>query len=845
MVMMNQNGAARVQLRRLIVSLSSSQQLKRQGSSTSTCRLRLLPSLPQRLTADRRSFYVDQSQRRHRRLGQNTFFYIRSQSTLTSNAFWKSLDNAVEDGNGASAQQIVENVVEEYKKRLQNGPKINGTAQKELLDTRMFSMVLQAWKNGPCVSVESALAAQTLLGRMISLAEKGLLLEKPSVLDYLAVLECWGQASKHDDTSRSTILKHVEELWNLLPAEVVTNGYEETFYNTLLEVLANSGQGEHAEQCLEEYKQHQLAGTRSTENATAVVSTNMCLAVIQAHVNSSEADALERAEEFLSKMRADRSLPQPTTEFYNLLLEAWASPSRQRDFSIAAARLERLLDEMKQARVQPDATSYQYGLEVLARMGEGIRAEALLTSLLKEYTNQFDAGLKPGIKPFRTVLWAYSNSHHPDAATHAESVLNNMEELCESGFDTCPETWDYNLVLKCWSRSRSPKAVERAMDLYGKMVSPEASADAEDVASSSRSRCLPKPDITSLNTLLNTSGRHEQDFQLEQLLWKFYYRHVNAPSRNPCPDTVSFSVVMRSWSKSKDHDAPERAEKLLKKLESLYAEGNKNCKPDLQIYSLLMSCWAKSKRKEGPWRVESIFRRLQAMAQNGNLEMNPDAACWNIAINGWVGDGRRAEALFMEMIETNRNNPSAAVMPTAVTLTNVMNAWAKTRSSTSSQCAISLLRKLQRFYEDGTINVKPNVVCYSLALESLASDRTVQSAIDAEEILREMLASNDPVVQPNVVSYNCVIKAWSFSGHPEAFAKASALLKEVIRQSQTNEKMMPTIKTFGGVLKCLAESNISDKKKRAEAIVGLMKRFNCNQDKWTQNVLSDCLGRRK
>jgi hypothetical protein len=774
---------------------------------------------------------------------------VRPLSTLIANAFWKSLDDAMQDGDGASAQRIVNEVLQEYKNRLQNGPTINGTAQKEQLDARMFSMVLQAWKNGRCATVDSALRAEEVLEYMFSFAQKGITIQKPSISDYMAVLECWRQASVDADSSSVIIWNHAEKVWNLSKEEAISNGFEEQFYQILLDILANVGQGDRAEQYLEEYKQNRLNDGKIRKNEAFLVSNEMCLSALQAHIHSPEKESIDKAELFLSKMLTDPLLPNPSSYFYNFVLKAWSSSSKERNFSLAATRAEKLLGEMKEARVQPDAISYQSCLEILARLGEGVRAEALLTNLLKEYTNQFDAGLKPGIEPFRTVLWAFSNSSHPDAATHAESILNNMIELAESNFDTVPTTLDYNLVLKCWSRSRSPLAVEQATKLYNRMVDATAAENSqlkdvhqgEGTPGLGQRRSFATPDTTSLNTLLNTSGQHEPAAETETLLWKLLNRHLHEPEMNPCPDTISFSIVIRSWNKARDHDAPERAEKLLRHLEALYNEGMDKCKPDLHIYSLLMNCWAKSKRKEAPMRVESFLRRLQSMARNGDVEMTPDSPSWNITISAWVGDGHKAETLFMEMIETGRNNPSAAVAPTFITLTNVMNAWAKTRSKDASKRAVDLLRKMQQLYNDGIINVTPNVICYSLVLESLAHQRTLSSAIEAEAMLREMQASSDPTIHPNVVSYNCVIKAWSYSGYPGVFTKATALLREVIDQSKNDKTMKPNAKTFGGVLKCLAGSNIPDKKAPGKLIILLMKKFDCKQDKWIQNVLADCL----
>lgn len=764
-------------------------------------------------------------------------------STLTTNAVWKKLDDAVERGDGGFAEEIVHQVMKDYENQFKNVSSENGTVQKEPLDSRMFSMVLQAWKNGESTTYKSALRAHKLLELMSILSQEGVITTKPSFSDYLTVLQRWRQASASDSNAVASVLKNAEEIWSLMQ-DAFPDEYEAEFYQVIIDILANAGEGESAEKFLEAYKQRRLRSIAPKNSDQVMVKPELCLAVLNAHIHSFEVKSLERAEEFLRRMHSDECLPSPTLDPYNLVLKGWVAPSKHRDTVYASNRVEALLTEMKRVRVQPNTQSYQYGLEALARLGEGARAEMLLTNLLKEYTNQFDAELKPSVEPFRTVLWAYYNSHDPDAAFQAESVLKNMMELSESDFDTQPTTWDYNLVLKCWSRSRSSVAVERAMKLYGEMVSRSSSTKAAtDAKDTSVSEVSLKPDITSLNTLLNVSGKHEQAFETERLLWKFFDRHFKDPLRNPCPDKISFSTVMMAWSKSRDHDAPDRAEKLLRQLENLYSEGNEKCKPDLYCFSLLMSCWTKSRdrRKEAPWRVESILRRLQAMAKNGDTSMTPDIACWNAAIVAWTGDGHRAEAIFNELIKTRLDDSNTAVGPNHITLSTVMNAWAKTRSRESSIRAVNMLRRLEQLHRDRVIEVGPNVFSYSSALESLSNDRCVSSAVKAEELLNEMKASNDPSVQPNLVSYNCVIKAWSYASHPDALGRANKLLQDVIIMSKTNLNMKPNARTFGSVLKCIIESNEPDKRARVQSIVQIMKKLDCQQDKWIRNVLKDYL----
>ena len=107
-------------------------------------------------------------------------------------------------------------------------------------------------------------------------------------------------------------------------------------------------------------------------------------------------------------------------------------------------------------------------------------------------------------------------------------------------------------------------------------------------------------------------------------------------------------------------------------------------------------------------------------------------------------------------------------------------------------------------------------------------------------ILREMLASNDSEVAPNVVSFNCVIKAWSFVRDPIAVSKVTDLLKELLDQTDKNPKLRPNASTFGSVLKTLADSQLHDKAKRAEAVVRLAEKCNVKLTDWGRNQLSKC-----
>jgi pentatricopeptide repeat protein len=98
--------------------------------------------------------------------------------------------------------------------------------------------------------------------------------------------------------------------------------------------------------------------------------------------------------------------------------------------------------------------------------------------------------------------------------------------------------------------------------------------------------------------------------------------------------------------------------------------------------------------------------------------MTPDTVCWNSAINAWVqrGNGKRAEALFKKMLANYILQDKQAAAPNLITFTAVLSAWAKTSNNAQApELAELLLQRMgQLLYQSGALDVKPNVICYSL-----------------------------------------------------------------------------------------------------------------------------------
>eukprot|EP00980_Cylindrotheca_fusiformis_P007024 scaffold1475_cov111-Cylindrotheca_fusiformis.AAC.3 len=774
-----------------------------------------------------------------------------------SNSFWRELNQAVQQGDGMKAEEMVQSLLSLFEDSRK-------TKRKKQMDSRLFSSVLLAWKNNLQLLLESspssssnttttantttstrstttlhfphaALRAYQWLEQMDALAKDGILTEGPSLEDCHIVLEAFYLQSHVPAselfTSLHRILSSSSSSSSSLGPEPTTTTYE-----LVMSILGKGGHIKEAVNLLRDIRNFNLgAGIEPT--------LAMYNSVLQSYYQSASAP-VEPALKLLRKMQAQASpgIPHPNGDSYNIVIASCCAQTynytRGGDdddddgSTLGVHYALELLDEMKTHKVRRTLESYIPVISGLATLGEARKAEDLLTRLIQDYGSQFDAELKPSLQPFQTVLWAYSKSYHPDAAKRAHGVLDNMRELYSAELlRTEPNVVSYNMVLKCWAQSKLSDAPQRAMDLYEEMQ-----------------RSHVTPDSTSMNTVLNTWASKATPAKTEEVFWKFYERYLQDPLQHPQPNAVSFGTVLKAWASSKSsHEikaAPDRAEALFRKLFELHQSGWDRCKPDVVIFASLIQCWGKSEQRGAAEKAESLLRKMQQLAnEEGETDMVPDTICWNLAIQSWsrAGNGERAEALFKEMLAAYIRDRDDRQKPNIITFTAVLSGWAKTRFYRHApKRAEQLLEQMEKLHESGALDVKPNCVSYSILLDCLAYSKKQSSAEKAERILQKMKQSDDHDFHPNVISYNSVIKAWSYTKDPRAVDKVFALLEELLEKSETDPKLTPNANTFGSVLKTIADSRLDDKRERAESLLLIMEKYGVSKRGWIQNQLQRC-----
>lgn len=135
---------------------------------------------------------------------------------------------------------------------------------------------------------------------------------------------------------------------------------------------------------------------------------------------------------------------------------------------------------------------------------------------------------------------------------------------------------------------------------------------------------------------------------------------------------------------------------------------------------------------------------------------------------------------------------------------------------------------MHKLYNNGNLDVKPNVVTYGAVIDAHAKSNERGNASRADQILANMIAlhQSDPIAQndlrPNTYAFNTVINAWAKSKEHDAAEKAEEML---VAMQQCNIKgLRPDAFTYTAVIDAWAKSRVRGAAQRADLLLERMER---------------------
>lgn len=258
-----------------------------------------------------------------------------------------------------------------------------------------------------------------------------------------------------------------------------------------------------------------------------------------------------------------------------------------------------------------------------------------------------------------------------------------------------------------------------------------------------------------------------------------------------------------------------------------------NIQPDIVSYNTVLKCYAQSstarkvKNFDIQEAVEDLFRRLWH-----DPNAIPNRITYLAIVNIWINQGltKRAELFLLDMTSASLQSTHHTIAydhnkdiptPSRGLFHTVLTSWGQHKAPKNAE---KLLLKMAELSDDHDLDVRPNTETYNRLLNCWAKSMKVESGERAEVILREMeglgnLGDDDAI--PDIYSYNSVLNAWSNSGDAAALTRIDNLILEMILKG--NPKLLPDLFTYGTWLKAIALFDPTDKKRRVEEVVKMMK----------------------
>mmetsp|Transcript_90053 Transcript_90053/g.134942 ORF Transcript_90053/g.134942 Transcript_90053/m.134942 type:complete len:562 (-) Transcript_90053:17-1702(-) len=333
-------------------------------------------------------------------------------------------------------------------------------------------------------------------------------------------------------------------------------------------------------------------------------------------------------------------------------------------------------------------------------------------------------------------------------------------------------------------------------------------------------------------------------------LWKQMLNETESPTLTP--DTISFNTVLKAWNRccnslsqsSRNHkklpsdhghsvavytprDAAKRATSLL-----LSQEGVEDAKPDAQSFNIVIDAWAKSRVAEAPEAAERLLRRMLE-----NDDTQPDTLSYNAVLDAWANSGsdeslEKVNQIFHHMETLHESGKNVA--PTIRTVNAVLNTYSKVVSRVVSESggkdflkakelaveARKLLEQTkQKFEETKNEDWKPDTTTYTISMDVYAKCGSYETTQEAETLLHELKQkfkeSRDLRVRPNFRTYTTLITAWSRTRSDEAPGRVEDLLREMSSFPSTQ----PNARTYTSAIQCWAKSRDPSKARRALKIL--------------------------
>jgi pentatricopeptide repeat protein len=744
---------------------------------------------------------------------------------------WSVLDRLQEE---ALAIHIDGTTNTQTKAKRQQG----ATAQDgALLSTDALSWVVNSWRVCAAKKEKPPLTSQDIMVRLDRYSESGLV--RPNVQTYTMVIDAIRYT---EDPSRAPLTAESLLKDMLLQREKnkdISISPNRVTICSILHLWSRSGLSEAPQKVeqhlatLKDWYQQELKSNSAEISEPFRPDERVYVTVISTWAKSGNRHAGRRATELLQEMKETPGL-EPSNVVYSAVLDAMAKSGQADEAHALLNEMLRLYFANKGAgnttttAVQPDVYAFASVMGAYARAGKAEVAEGLLQEMETMCEQTRNENFRPNTGCYNILIGAFAGIREPH---RAQAVF---ERMMESPYDSVkPNLASFNQVLHAWAKSGNVDAVERVTAILDRI-------ELLHSKHSTRGESPLKPNHMSYNNLLNCyanspNPRKYAPFAQQKLEWM----HLQSDASMK-PTRISYNIVLRAWGKA---GLPQKADGLLRDICRLYRNSQGSLiAPHVDLFITVIAGWAVSKDKEAPQRVEALLKLMEDLHDTEGLETKPNQIAYNafldcLARSRDPNAAHRAERVLRRMQDQWRAG-FEGIKPDVVSFTSVITAWSRSKHAEAPVRAEVLFREMQES-KDG--DLQPDPVTYCALMSAFSRHNRpfkVQTVFDAMEARYK---AGDSSLRPNVPAYTTLIQAWAKAAGPE---RAAVLLADMIHKFETGElDLKPDTRIFNTVLQAWCRSGRPDAADKAEEGLDSMHslaasgRFNVRPDLFTYSFV--------
>lgn len=316
-----------------------------------------------------------------------------------------------------------------------------------------------------------------------------------------------------------------------------------------------------------------------------------------------------------------------------------------------------------------------------------------------------------------------------DSFAHDIMVMKSEGQYCKNG------PMDHSLQL---SSSQDQSLAKVAQELLQQMIDRDH---------------LPSPNARCFHAVIRAWG-HECNPPAAQACMSLMQTLYSQGKIDEPPNRYCYNAVIYAWANAGQEWNAEMAEELLHQMSK-----DAHVHPNIVSYNLCIAAWAKSGNGE---RAEQILRNMDSSEDDRRGHCKPNSMTYNTVMNAYakssdVNAAENAERLLSEMKNRmDKEGIHSRVKPDFFSFSTVINAWGRSLNSAKVDKVMKILNEMEKEYD-----IRPNVVIFNTILNACAytfGDATLQrNAMEtATLLLRKLDESNYD--SPDHITYGTFLK---------------------------------------------------------------------------------------